>query len=83
MNSDQVREDIRKYIVETFTKDSDNPIQDNTPLISGGIIDSISTLKMVEFLEGKFNIEFEPHDVDRDNLDTIELITQFVISKMQ
>jgi len=78
MTPEEVKEDIRKYIVETV---EDESVNDSTALISGGILDSISTLKMVDFLETKFDIEFQPHDVDKENLDTIDMIAEFVLSK--
>jgi acyl carrier protein len=51
------------------------------PLITGGILDSLATLKMVEFLEKTFSIRIEAHEADVDNLDTIEKISNFVASK--
>lgn len=52
-------------------------------LISSGIVDSITTLQLVEFIETEFNIEFDAHEVDRDNLDTLILIENFVERKRQ
>jgi|694.fasta_scaffold83510_2 acyl carrier protein len=77
-----MREQIKSIIVEKLLKDDTIVIDDNTPLISSAIIDSISTLKLVDYLEKEFNIEFEPHEVDKDNLDSIELIENFIKSKM-
>jgi acyl carrier protein len=82
MSDDQIRNEIRTYLKENLLQDEAVTIDDQTPLISGGIIDSISTLKMVDFLEKKFHIEFQPHEVDRDNLDSVELISRFVQSKI-
>jgi len=50
-------------------------------LISGGIIDSISTLKLVTFLEEEFDIQVQANEMNSDNLDTLEEITSFVLSK--
>jgi acyl carrier protein len=77
-----MREQIKSIIVEKLLKDDTIVIDDTTPLISSAIIDSISTLKLVDYLEKEFNIEFEPHEVDKDNLDSIELIENFIKSKM-
>ena len=51
------------------------------PLLSSGIIDSISALELVEFLEKTFHFEFQPHEVDQENLDTITRIEAFVKTK--
>jgi acyl carrier protein len=81
MNIETIKEEIKNYIKETIIQGDSVELLDATPLISGGIVDSISTLKMVDFLEVKFGIEFQPHEVDRENLDTIDLIATFVLSK--
>ena len=81
MNIETVQAEIKEYVLETIVQGDTVVINNDTPLISSGIIDSISTLKMVEFLEGKYQIEFEPHEVDRENLDSVEMIAAFVLSK--
>ena len=81
MSIEEIKKEIREYIVQSIIKNVNTDIENNTLLISGGFIDSISTLKMVDFLEKKYKIEFQPHEVDRENLDSIDLIAQFVLSK--
>ena len=48
---------VKQYILETFLP-GENPdeLKETTPLISGGILDSIATLKLVMFLEERFGI---------------------------
>ncbi|MEY3052159.1 MAG: hypothetical protein RLY31_1944 [Bacteroidota bacterium] len=58
-------------------------LQDDTPLLSSRLIDSISTLLLVEFLEKTFRISFHPHEVNNDNLDTLAAIAAFVAHKQQ
>ena len=78
----QIKEKVRGFITDRFLKNAGhNAPLDSTPLISGGIMDSISTMQLVTFLEKEFNFEFQAHEVDRDNLDTIDLISNFVASK--
>ncbi len=81
MNIETIQAEIKEYVLETIVQGDTVVINNDTPLISSGIIDSISTLTMVEFLEGKYQIEFEPHEVDRENLDSVEMIAAFVLSK--
>ena len=81
MSPEEIKKELKDYIINSILKNEESTIEDNTPLISGGFIDSISTLKIVDHLEKKYKIEFQPHEVDRDNLDSIDLIAQFVLSK--
>jgi acyl carrier protein len=79
---DDIRNKIRAYIQERFLKNtSSSELSDTTPLISGGIIDSISTMQLISFLEKEFDFEFQPHEVDRENLDSINIISDFVYTK--
>ena len=76
-----MKDKILEYIESNFLAPGDDPLTMDTPLISSGIIDSISVLQMVDFLEETFQIEFQPHEVDQDNLNTPALILSFIESK--
>jgi len=80
--SNEVTSQVKQYILETFLP-GENPdeLQDRTPLISGGILDSIATLKLVMFLEERFGISVEAHEADREHLDTLADITALVQRK--
>ena len=82
MNATNKNEIIKQFILTEFLPGEDpSLLLDSTPLITGGILDSLATLKMVEFLEKTFSIRIEAHEADVDNLDTIEKIAHFVASK--
>jgi acyl carrier protein len=77
-------ESVKTFILNQFLPGEDpSALTTTTPLITGGILDSIATLKLVSFLEETFRIELEPHEVDADNLDTIQAIERLVTSKVQ
>jgi acyl carrier protein len=60
-----------------------NELQSDTPLITGGILDSIATLKLVAFLEEQFGISVAAHEADVDHLNTIHDIASLVESKQK
>ena len=82
MNNVMVK--IREFVLGEFLP-GENPatLTPTTPLISGGIIDSIDAVKLIVFLENEFGIEVEAFDADLDNLDTIEALDRFVSAKRQ
>ena len=81
--SDIVKQTIKNFILSQFLPGEDpDELTDTTPLISGGILDSIATLQLVMFIEEKYAVSFEPHEVDKDNLDTLEAVTRLLRSKM-
>ena len=79
---DEITEPVKAFILDTFLPGEDpSALEYDTPLISGGIIDSISTLKLVTFLEEEFDIQVQANEMNSDNLDTLAEITSFVLSK--
>lgn len=79
---DDVIRTVKEYILATFLPGED-PAQltDKTPLITGGVLDSLATLELVGFLEQRFGIELEAHEVDAERLDTLVAIAELVRSK--
>ena len=79
---ESIKGKVREYLVaELNLPISQEELQDDTPLLSSRLIDSISALLLVEFLEKEYKIEFKPHEVSHDNLDSLDLIAAFVEGK--
>jgi acyl carrier protein len=73
---------VKDYIMSEFLPGEDpNELTETTPLITGGILDSIAALKLVLFVEERFGVTFEAHEVSRENLDTLADITRLIASK--
>lgn len=82
MGLDDVREAVRAYILKEFLPGEDPAeLTDDTPLITGAILDSISTLKLVVFLEETFGITVDAHEAGSDHLDTVGRIAGLVDRK--
>ena len=79
---DNVREEIRQYILSEFLPgEKPSNLRDDTPLRTSGILDSVSTLRVVNFVEERYGIEVEAHEAGVDNFDSIAAIATFVQSK--
>ena len=79
---DNIRETVRRYILDNFLQGEDPAnLTDRTELKESGILDSLSTLKLVTFLEEQFKVEFEADDLDAGNLATLESIERLVRAK--
>jgi acyl carrier protein len=73
---------VRDYILREFLPGEDpGELTDETPLITGGILDSISTLKMVVFLEERFGVTVEAHEAGVEHLDSIGQIARLIVQK--
>lgn len=82
MSENAIKSEIRKFFTVNLSIPADS-VKDDTKLISTRIVDSIVALRLVSHLEEKFHIEFEAHEVNQDNLESIDRIAQFVRSKMK
>jgi acyl carrier protein len=80
----EIQEPIKAYILNEFLP-GENPaaLTNATPLITGGILDSLATIKLVAFLEERFQITIQAHETMVDYLDTISDIAQLVQSKLR
>lgn len=79
---DEIQAAVHDYLLKTFLPGEDPAeLTGRTPLITGGVLDSISTLKLVVFLEERFGITVEPHEAGVDQLDTIDQIGHLVARK--
>jgi acyl carrier protein len=78
----ETRDVVHDYILQTFLPGEDPAeLTDETPLITGGILDSISTLKLVVFLEERFNVVVEAYEAGVENLDSVAQIVGLIDSK--
>lgn len=81
--TDALMQRIKNFIMEEFLPgESPDELTETTPLISGGILDSIATLKLVMFMEEEYGVSFQPHEVDKENLDDLVSIARLLQSKI-
>ncbi len=76
-------EDIKQLIInyvkkEYLDEDSDQVIDENTKLISGGIVDSFSMVSLKMFLEKKFKITIPDEKATPDAFDSVNSIMKLL-----
>jgi len=77
-----IKKSVKDFILKEFLPGEDpDELTDTTPLISGGILDSIATIKLVLFMEEKFGIKVEAYETDPEYLDTLSSIEQLITAK--
>jgi acyl carrier protein len=82
--SEAIKKSVREYILTTFLPGEDPAeLTDDLPLISGGVLDSIATLKLIMHLEETFGIGLEAHEADKEHLDTVNRIADLVVAKQK
>lgn len=79
---DDVRERIRQYILTTHLPgESAANLQDDTPLRTSGVLDSMATLALVSFVEKEFSVELEAHETGVESFDSVGSIAALVDRK--
>jgi acyl carrier protein len=82
MDINAIKAAVKDYILEEFLPgERPEALTDSTALVTGGILDSLATLKLVAFLEEHYGISVEAHETDADHLDTLPTIAKLVLSK--
>jgi acyl carrier protein len=79
---EEIRRAVSEYILAHFLPGEDpSELTETTPLITGGILDSIATLKLVVFLEDRFGVIVEAHEAGVENLDSVGRIASLIAAK--
>ena len=80
----EIKATVRQFILHNYLRGAQSQsLQDTTPLITTGIIDSIGVIDLLNFLESQFGIEFMPAEIDRYHLDTVEQIHRIIREKLE
>ncbi len=80
-----VKDLILNYIKNEYLEQGDDrKVEYDTPLISGGIVDSFSMVSLLVFLETKFNIKIPDSKATPEAFDSvnniIELLKEFNVN---
>jgi acyl carrier protein len=69
---------IRNAAREVAAQIAGRPIKDGQKLVSSGLIDSLSVLKLISLLERKLNISIPPETLQPEDFDDLDLIVETV-----
>jgi acyl carrier protein len=79
MSDDDIHGRLKNYILSEFLPDTPpEELEDDTPLRSGGVLDSIATIKVAAHLESEFGVSLDAHEMGEfDSLsDLVALVRQ-------
>lgn len=71
---EEMKKAILNYIVDEYLEEDDDEINADTPLISGGIVDSFSMVSLKRFLENKYQIQIPDEKATPEAFDTVNRI---------
>ena len=73
----ELKDSILKYVIEEYAEEDDKITYD-TPLISGGLVDSFSMVSLKRFLEVKYKISIPDADASPEAFDSVSKIADLV-----
>ena len=78
--NDQIQQSILTYVKENTYKDSTG-LSFDTMLFVEGILDSMGFALLLDYLEETFKISPEDSDLVESNFESINAITEYILSK--
>ena len=75
---EDLKDIVLNYVIEEYMEDEDDEITYDTPLISGGYVDSFSMVSLLVFLEKKFQIKIPEDKATPEAFDTVNSIVALV-----
>ena len=77
--ADTIKDTVLQYVKNEYLEtDDDREITYDTPLISGGIVDSFSMVSLKVFLETKFNIQIPDSKASPEAFDSVNNIVNLL-----
>jgi acyl carrier protein len=75
---EEMKDIILEYVIEEYVEDEDEEVTYDTPLISGGIVDSFSMVSLKRFLENKYSISIPDEEATPEAFDSVNKIVELV-----
>lgn len=75
---DDMQKIVMDYIIEEYVEDEEDEMTLDTPLISGGIVDSFSMVSLKRFLENKYKISIPDDKATPEAFDSVNKICALV-----
>ena len=69
---------ILEYVIEEYLEDEDEELSFDSPLISGGIVDSFSMVSLKRFLETRYKINLPDDRATPEAFNTVDKIADLV-----
>ena len=79
-----IRETLRGWILTNLLAGEDpESVDDSTPLVTSGVVTSLSLLELVTFIEETWSLRFEEEDLGVSRLDSVDLMVALVRERLE
>ena len=74
---------LERFIVdELMMSDKNTRVDPDASLLSSGVVDSLSLLRLISFIEERFGVTVADGEVVPENFETINIMKSFVTAKL-
>lgn len=75
---EDMKDIVLEYVIEEYLEDEDEELTYDSPLITGGIVDSFSMVSLKRFLENKYKISIPDDKATPEAFDSVDKIVELV-----
>jgi acyl carrier protein len=76
--AEELKDIVLAYVTKEYLEDDSEPLTYDSPLISGGIVDSFSMVSLKRFLENKYQIAIPDDEATPEAFDSVNKIVSLV-----
>jgi acyl carrier protein len=81
-SSGDIKEKVRAFVLEYAADRGVTSVADDEPILTNNIIDSLGSLRMIDFLETAFPLTIEDTDMLPENFQTLNACEIFIQGKL-
>jgi acyl carrier protein len=74
----EIKNSLKDFILQEIVPEHFSTLEDDEPLISGGIVTSFSLARIATFMESHYGIEVADNDMTLEHFDTLARMVSFV-----
>lgn len=78
MTDQAIYHEVRSFISTTFLDGDDKGLDERTPLLQAGIVDSMGMMELLSFLRDRFALALPEEEIRPENLENLEVIVALV-----
>lgn len=78
MTTDQMKACVMEYVMSEFLEMYGDKVENDTPLVSSGLIDSFSMMSMLAYIQNKFEVKIPPGKATPEAFDSVNSIVALV-----
>jgi len=80
-NPQTVEESVRQLMIERAWLEQQDSVSDTDSLVEQGVIDSLTMMELIGFLERTYEIQVTDNELIPENFETLSAIASFVEQK--